>query len=232
MQNGEFMAAIIAPSILTADFGNLREEVQSVVAGGCKLLHLDVMDGRFVPNITFGPNMVKMLRAAVSIPFDVHLMIEEPEKYIEEFYRAGANTPGSIICVHYEACPHIHRTIEKIHRLGANVLAGCAINPGTPVSVLESMIDDLDMVLIMSVDPGFGGQAAIPACLRKVAEVREMAKRHEKQILIEVDGGIKLGNMAQVVDADILVMGSAVFDGKDAKTNMMQAQSKFEELSK
>ena len=117
------MAAIIAPSILTADFGNLREEVQSVVAGGCKLLHLDVMDGHFVPNITFGPSMVKMLRSAVDIPFDVHLMIEEPEKYIEEFYQAGANIPGSIICVHYEACPHVHRTIEKIHRLGAEVLA-------------------------------------------------------------------------------------------------------------
>ena len=223
---------IISPSILSADFMNLESEILAVEEAGAEWVHIDVMDGHFVPNITFGPSMVKMLRGAVDIPFDVHLMIEEPEKYMEEFFEAGANTPGSIICVHYEACPHIHRTIEKIHRLGNGVLAGCAINPGTPVSVLESMIDDLDMVLIMSVDPGFGGQAAIPACLRKVAEVREMAERHGKQILIEVDGGIKLSNMAQVADADILVMGSAVFDGKDAKANMAQAQAQFEELSK
>ena len=226
------MAAIIAPSILTADFGNMREEVQSVVAAGCQLLHLDIMDGRFVPNITFGPTMVQMLRRAVDIPFDVHLMIEEPERHIADFYNAGADTPGSIICVHYEACPHIHRTIEKIHRLGPEIMAGCAINPGTPVSALEALIEALDMVLVMSVDPGFGGQAAIPSCLRKVKEVRAMAEKHGKKLLIEVDGGIKLQNMDQVVDADILVMGSAVFDGKDAKANMAQAQKQFEELSK
>lgn len=232
MQSGDAMTAIIAPSILTADFGNLREEIQNVVAGGCRLLHLDVMDGRFVPNITFGPSMVKMLRGAVHIPFDVHLMIEEPERYLAEFYQAGANMPGSILCVHYEACPHIHRTIETIHRLGPEVLAGCAINPGTPVSALEAVIDDLDMVLIMSVDPGFGGQAAIPACLRKIQAVREMADRHGKRLLIEVDGGIKLSNMEQAVGADILVMGSAVFDGNDAKANMAKAQARFEELSR
>lgn len=220
----------IAPSILAADFGNLREEVKSVTAGGCKLLHLDIMDGHFVPNLTIGPDVVRMLRRAVEIDFDIHLMIEEPEKYLEAFYEAAGKQKGTIITVHLEACPHIHRTIETIHRLGPGVLAGCAINPGTPVSMLEDLIDDLDMVLIMSVDPGFGGQAAIPSALRKVAKVRKMAEEHGKELLIEVDGGIKLQNMQKVADADILVMGSAIFNEKGARSNMEAAQRQLEEL--
>lgn len=222
--------AMIAPSILAADFGNMRAQVQSVVEGGCQLLHLDIMDGHFVPNITMGPAMVEMLRKAVDIPFDVHLMIEEPERYLQDFYQAGVRGKGDIITVHWEACPHIHRTIEKIHRLGPGILAGCALNPGTPVSVLEDVIDDLDMVLIMSVDPGFGGQAAIPSCLRKVHKVRKMAQEHSKQLLIEVDGGIKLSNMDQVKEADILVMGSAIFNEQGAKANMIEAQKQAETL--
>lgn len=224
--------AIIAPSILAADFGSLRSDVQSVVSGGCRLLHLDIMDGHFVPNISMGPAIVQMLRQAVDIPFDIHLMIEEPERYLTEFYRSGADVKGSILTVHWEACPHIHRTIAAIHRLGPDILAGCALNPGTPVSVLEALIDELDMVLIMSVDPGFGGQTAIPSCLKKVKEVRAMAERHGKKLLIEVDGGIKLQNMQQVADADILVMGSAVFNEVGAERNMAEAQSQLDAYQK
>lgn len=222
--------AQIAPSILAADFGNMREEVQKVVSGGCELLHLDIMDGHFVPNITMGSAMLKMLRKAVDISFDVHLMIENPEYYLEEFYRAVQNDKPQIITVHWEACPHIHRTIEKIHALGKNVLAGCAINPGTPVQALEALMPELDMVLIMSVDPGFGGQAMIPTTIRKIAEVRRLAAQCGKQILIEVDGGVKASNMKMVADADILVMGSAIFNHNNAEENMRNAKRQLELL--
>ncbi|MCI8633049.1 MAG: ribulose-phosphate 3-epimerase [Lachnospiraceae bacterium] len=223
--------AQIAPSILAADFGNMRGEVQSVAAGGCELLHLDIMDGHFVPNITMGPAMIRMLRSAVDIDFDIHLMIENPELYLSEFYEAakGKGTTN-ILTVHWETCPHIHRTIEKIHSLGDDVLAGCAINPGTPVNVLEAVLEELDMVLLMSVDPGFGGQAMIPSVSRKIAELRRMAARLGKQILIEVDGGVKLANMMQVAEADILVMGSAIFNAAGAKDNMQQAKRQFKQL--
>lgn len=220
----------IAPSILAADFGNMRQEVQGVVAGGCELLHLDIMDGHFVPNITMGSAMVKMLRSAVDISFDIHLMIENPEYYLEEFYQAARNDQPQIITVHWEACPHIHRTIEKIHALGENVLAGCAINPGTPTQALEAVISDLDMVLIMSVDPGFGGQAMIPGTIRKIAEVRRLAAKCGKQILIEVDGGVKKSNMKMVAEADILVMGSAIFNHDNAEQNMRDAKNQLEQL--
>lgn len=221
----------IAPSILAADFGNMREEVQSVVAGGCELLHLDIMDGHFVPNITMGAAMVKMLREAVDIDFDIHLMIDNPEFYLNEFYEAakGKGTTN-ILTVHQEVCLHLHRTIEKIHALGDDVLAGCAINPGTSVSALEAVLEDLDMALLMSVDPGFGGQAMTASVSRRIAELRRMAVQHGKQILIEVDGGVKLSNMMQVAEADILVMGSAIFNDAGARENMSQAKRQFEQL--
>ena len=146
---------IIAPSILSADFGAMRSQVQEAEQAGCRLLHVDVMDGHFVPNITMGPDMVAMLSQAVNVPLDVHLMIEEPERFLSVFYEAGLQRKGSILTVHYEACPHIHRVISQIHRLGdGKVLAGCALNPGTPVSVLRDLLPDLDLVLIMTVDPG------------------------------------------------------------------------------
>lgn len=221
----------ISPSILAADFGNIRQEVEAVVRAGCTLLHVDIMDGHFVPVITFGPAMVKALRKTVDIPFDMHLMVEDPESMLEDFAAADGMNPDSIIAVHQEVCPHLHRTIEKIHKLG--VKAGAVLNPGTPVSTLESVIRDLDMVLIMTVDPGFGGQACIESCLEKIVRVRELAKKAGSEVMIELDGGIKLTNMARAAGADLLVMGSAVFKNGDpdlAFKNFQEAQQQFEEL--
>ncbi len=223
---------IIAPSILSADFGAMRSQVQEAEQAGCRLLHVDVMDGHFVPNITMGPDMVAMLSQAVNVPLDVHLMIEEPERFLSVFYEAGLQRKGSILTVHYEACPHIHRVISQIHRLGdGKVLAGCALNPGTPVSVLRDLLPDLDLVLIMTVDPGFGGQAAIESCLDKVRQVKEMADKLGQTVLIEVDGGIKLDNLERVQDADIVVMGSAVFNERGAGANLQAIQKKLENLA-
>lgn len=224
--------ARISPSILSADFGNFREEVEAVTKAGCKVLHLDVMDGHFVPNITFGPSTIAALRKTVNIPFDIHLMIEDPENLLDAFGKAAGDVEGNIICVHQEVCPHLHRTLEKIHRLNDHMLAGVAINPGTPVNVLENVIRDADMILIMTVDPGFGGQACIEECLEKIAEVRSLCERKNTDVLIELDGGIKLSNMEKAATADMLVMGSAIF-GKgpeEAAKNLKTAQAQFEAM--
>jgi ribulose-phosphate 3-epimerase len=207
------MAIKIAPSILSADFGRLAEEVRTVDEAGADLIHVDVMDGRFVPNLTIGPVVVKAVRRATHLPLDVHLMIVEPEKYIDEFAAAGAD----IITVHVEACVHLHRTIQQIKGLGKK--AGVSLNPHTPVSMLEHVMSDLDLVLVMSVNPGFGGQSFIPSALEKIRALAAMKKAigRVSSVDIEVDGGVNAKTAGSVVaaGADILVAGSYVFHHED-----------------
>jgi ribulose-phosphate 3-epimerase len=197
----------IAPSILAADFTRLREQIAQAEAGGADWFHLDVMDGRFVPNLTFGPMVVSAVRKLTKLPLDAHLMMVEPEKYLEQFRHAGADH----IIIHQEACIHLHRTIARIKELGAK--AGVAINPATPCSTLTEILPDLDIILMMSVNPGFGGQRFIPATLRKVAEARSMASTLDLDIRIEVDGGIDTTTAPKVVKAgaDVLIAGTSVF---------------------
>ncbi len=201
----------IAPSILSADFARLADEVARVEAGGADLLHVDVMDGHFVPNLTVGPPIVEALRKVTKLPLDVHLMITNADAYIQEFADAGAD----YLTVHVEACPHLHRTIQAIKERG--VKAGVTLNPATPLSSLEAILPDADLLLIMSVNPGFGGQSFIPASLRKISQARAMIERTHSRALLEVDGGVKVENAAQIVQAgaDILVSGSAIFSSKD-----------------
>lgn len=201
----------IAPSILSADLGRLSDEIRSVEAGGADWIHVDVMDGRFVPNITLGPIVVKAARAATRLPLDVHLMIVEPERYIEAFAEAGAD----VISVHVEASVHLQRTLGEIRRLGKR--AGVVLNPHTPESAVEYVLDDVDLILIMSVNPGFGGQNFLPAVLPKIAKVREMIERRGLSVDLEVDGGVTPETTEAVVraGADVLVAGSAVFGKPD-----------------
>ncbi|MDR1774038.1 MAG: ribulose-phosphate 3-epimerase [Clostridioides sp.] len=198
---------ILAPSILSADFARLLEDVQKVEKAGCEYLHIDVMDGHFVPNITLGPDIVKSLRTDVDMVFDAHLMIENPDNYIKNFVEAGCD----IITVHQEACVHLHRTIQNIKSYG--IKAGVSINPATPVSTLENIIYDVDMVLLMSVNPGFGGQSFIPVVLDKIKQLKKMIDEKGLKVDIEVDGGVKASNIADVVSAgaNVIVAGSAIF---------------------
>lgn len=202
---------LIAPSVLSADFSRLGEEVRAVEAGGADLIHVDVMDGRFVPNITVGPLVVRALRGVTNLPLDVHLMIVEPEKFVEEFARAGAD----IITVHAEASTHLQRTLRQIRELGAK--AGVSLNPHTPVDVLEWVLPDVDLILIMTVNPGFGGQAFIPQMLEKIRRVRTLVDGSGFDVDVEVDGGIKVDNVSEVVraGANVLVSGSGIFGTSD-----------------
>ena len=203
----------IAPSVLSADFAALGQDVAAVERGGADLIHVDVMDGRFVPNITIGIPVVKALRRVATRPLDVHLMIEEPDRYIEAFVANGA----AMVSVHVEAVRHLHRTLTLIRGLGAK--AGAVINPATPVSVLEEVVHDLDFVVVMTVNPGFGGQSFIPNSLEKIRRVRAFLDRATATIPIEVDGGVDLTNAAAVVEAggSILVAGNAIFGTPDAE---------------
>ncbi|KON89138.1 ribulose-phosphate 3-epimerase [Sporosarcina globispora] len=201
----------IAPSILSADFSKLGEEIKDVERGGADYIHVDVMDGHFVPNITIGPLIVDAIRPVTKLPLDVHLMIENPDNYIEAFAKAGAD----YITVHAEACRHLHRTINYIRSFG--VKAGVVLNPATPINVIEHIIDDIDMVLLMSVNPGFGGQKFIPAVLPKIAAVKEMADAKGLNIEIEVDGGVneETARLCIEAGANVLVAGSAIYNQED-----------------
>lgn len=201
----------LAPSILSADFSRLGEEVKQIEEGGAQIIHMDVMDGHYVPNISYGPVVIKSLVGKTPLPFDVHLMIENPEQYIKDFI----TDQTECITVHAEACIHLHRTLQLIHSLG--VKAGVALNPSTSPDVLDYVAEDLDLVLVMSVNPGFGGQKFIPSALRKVKEVRRLKETRNPNLVIEIDGGINLDNARLVTEAGVnqVVAGSAVFGAPD-----------------
>jgi ribulose-phosphate 3-epimerase len=212
----------IAPSILSANFAKLGEEIKDVENGGADYIHVDVMDGHFVPNITIGPLIVEAIRPVTKLPLDVHLMIEQPDQYIEEFVRAGAD----IITVHVEACKHLHRTIQLIKSKG--IKAGVVLNPHTPIESIQHVLDDIDMVLLMTVNPGFGGQAFIPQVLPKIKQLSDIIKEKQLPIEIEVDGGVNEETAKLCVDAGatVLVAGSAIYnkvDRKQAINNLKQA---------
>ncbi len=205
------MRPIISPSILNADFGHLQSQIELVNSSEADWLHLDIMDGVFVPNITFGFQVISQIRKVSQKPLDVHLMIVEPERYIDEFHAHGA----SILTVHYEASRHLHRSVERIHALGMK--AGVALNPHSAVHLLEDIIQDLDLVLIMTVNPGFGGQKFIENSYAKISKLKELIVQKSSKCLIEVDGGISLDNMGKLIKAgaDVFVAGTSVFKSKD-----------------
>jgi len=210
---------LIAPSILSADFGNLARDVKAICDGGCDLVHVDVMDGHFVPNITFGPFIVKAIKNVSTIPLDVHLMIENPGDYVAAFCDAGAD----YLTVHVEATPHLHRVLQQIKAKG--VKAGVSLNPHTPLSSIEEVLGDLDMILIMAVNPGFGGQSFIENTIDKLKRLKQMLKKHNvEHIEVNVDGGIKLANIKKVSDAgcDIFVSGSGIFKATNPQEMIRQ----------
>jgi ribulose-phosphate 3-epimerase len=207
-----------APSILTADLARLKEAIEEAEAAGVDWIHLDVMDGVFVPNLTFGPILVEAVRRVTRLPLDVHLMIVSPERYLEDFARAGAD----VITVHFEATPHAHRAVQKVKELGKK--AGLAINPATPLSAFEALLPELDLALLMSVNPGFGGQKYIPQSTERLRRLKAMRDALNPACLIEVDGGVNRATVAEVyrAGADVAVAGSALFNDKPVKENLKE----------
>jgi len=214
----------IAPSILSADFSRLKEELEAVEAAGADLIHVDVMDGHFVPNLTIGPMVVEGLRKLTSLPLDVHLMIAEPERYTEAFVQAG----GSWVTVHAESCASLPRAVKKIRQLGAR--PGVVLNPSTPLKVLDPVLERVDLILLMSVHPGFGGQAFMPSVLRKIERMRKRVDRNGYAVEIEVDGGIKVENIRRVSEAgaDIFVLGTGIFKTKDYSETIRKLRREIE----
>jgi ribulose-phosphate 3-epimerase len=214
----------IAPSILSADLLQLKEQVSVLAKNGANYIHVDVMDGHFVPNLTFGPNMVKALKRITDVPLDVHLMISNPDNYIEAYAKAGAD----ILTVHQEACTHLHRTIQTIHNQG--IKAGVSLNPATSLATIENVLDDMDLLLIMTVNPGFGGQKFIPQGIKKIAEARKMIDACGRDILLEVDGGVDNLTAEKIVQAGarMLVSGSAIFSNPDIVAAMKTLKAKAE----
>lgn len=215
------MNHLIAPSILSCDFAHVGRDVEMVCRAGADWLHVDVMDGMYVPNMSFGLPVVAAMKRHSTIPLDVHLMIDQPERYLADFRNAGAD----IITIHPEACVHLHAAIQQIHKLGAK--AGAAINPATPVSALEEVIADLDVVCLMSVNPGWGGQQFIPGSLARIGKLRKLIEESGSKALIEVDGGVKLDNGQQVLDAgaDVLVSGSGIFGQENPEAAIARFKS-------
>lgn len=215
--------AKIAPSILSADFSKLGEEIKAVEKGGADYIHLDIMDGIFVPNITFGPPVIKTIRPITELPFDVHLMIDRPERFLKDFAHAGAD----LITVHEESTIHLHRTIQEIKGLGLK--AGVSINPATSIDSIEYILDDLDLILIMTVNPGFGGQSFIPAMERKIKKIRKIIDERNLNIILQVDGGVKLDNAIELASygVDLLVVGSDIFGAEDVTKRTKEFKDLF-----
>ncbi len=212
---------LISPSILSADFARLADGVQQIVAAGADWVHVDVMDGHFVPNLTVGPPMVEALRKVTTLPLDVHLMMTNPDEFIQEFAKAGAN----ILTVHVETCPHLHRTVQSIKEHGMK--AGVSLNPATSVTTLEHILGDVDLVLVMSVNPGFGGQTFIDSTLDKIRQIRAMISASKGSPYLEVDGGITVKNVASVLKAgaNVLVAGSAIFGSDNMSDTIRQLRT-------
>ena len=215
----------LAPSILSADFAHLAQEIEKAEQGGADLLHLDIMDGHFVPNITIGPPVVSSIRKITNLPLDAHLMIEEPARYVDDLARAGVNW----ISFHVEADPHLNRTIQQIH--GHGIRAGVVLNPGTPLSLLEEVLPSADYVLLMTVNPGFGGQSFIPSVLQKIRKLRHTIESNGYHARVEVDGGIGLDNLRVVLDAgaEIIVSGSAVFASAEGPAEVLRRMREISE---